>query len=123
MTKKVLVADDSKTLRRRVGIVLEPTGLSLVEACDGLEALEKLALESDVAIIICDVVMPRMTGMQLVRFLRQTTAYARVPVVMLTATASKRDLDTAKAMGVNIWMMKPFTDELLVDAVTKLLAA
>jgi two-component system, chemotaxis family, chemotaxis protein CheY len=119
--KKVLIVDDSETIRQEVARALGNAGFSVVEACDGMEALERLA-ESDFSIMILDVNMPRLGGLDLLDRLKQDAKTAKLPVIMLTTEAQRSMIERAKNAGARGWLIKPVVMEHLVIAVTKLAA-
>ena len=111
MTSKVLVVDDSLMVRRQVGGTLRNLGYVVVEAVDGLDALEKLELNGDAQLIVCDVNMPRMNGIE---FLERLSAKgAKIPVVMLTTEGEPDLIHRAKSLGAKGWLLKPFKPEFL----------
>ena len=118
MTSKVMVIDDSMMVRKQVGMALTTAGFAVVEACDGADALEKLATHADVALVICDVNMPRMNGLEFLERVR-----AGLPVMMLTTEGQPELIQRAKALGAKGWLVKPFKPDLLVAAARKLAAA
>lgn len=120
MSVKVLVIDDSLMVRQQVGRALTSAGFSISEATDGVEALQKLASTPDTRLIVCDVNMPRMSGIEFLERLRQDGQ--AVPVVMLTTEGQPELIQRAKALGAKGWIVKPFKPELLVAAAKKLTA-
>jgi two-component system chemotaxis response regulator CheY len=113
---EVLVVDDSSTVRAQVGRTLRSAGYSVVEATDGIQGLERIA-ERAPALVVCDVNMPRMSGIELLERLRdQGTA---VPVVMLTTEGQPEIVRRARELGARGWIIKPFKPELLLSAVKK----
>ena len=121
MTAKVLVIDDSALVRRQVGKALSTAGFAIHEATDGVDALEKLAGSPDTRLIVCDVNMPRMNGLE---FLEQLNARGtRIAVVMLTSEGQPELVERAKALGAKGWLVKPFKPDMLVAAARKLTAA
>lgn len=121
MGRTVLVVDDSATIRLQAGRALSKAGFRVVEAVDGLDALEKLAGTEEIALIVCDVNMPRMNGVELVEALAARGSMP--PMVMLTTEGHPHLIQRAKAGGARGWMIKPFKPELLVAAANKLIAA
>jgi two-component system, chemotaxis family, chemotaxis protein CheY len=111
MTSKVLVIDDSLMVRRQVGGTLKNLGYAVVEAVDGLDALEKLELNADARLIVCDVNMPRMNGIEFLE--RLSTSGSKIPVVMLTTEGEPDLIQRAKALGAKGWLLKPFKAEFL----------
>ncbi len=121
MSKSVLIVDDCATTRRLVGLYLKQKGFSLVQAENGLEALEKLA-QASVDLVITDMNMPRMDGVSLTRLLKQDQAYASIPVVMLTSEDSAKEREQGIAAGVAAYLIKPVSQQLLVREVERVLS-
>jgi two-component system chemotaxis response regulator CheY len=123
MGKKVLIVDDSRTVRQQLGIVLTEAGYEVVEASDGLDGAEKIAATSDLAMVICDVNMPRMNGIEMLTFLKQDPRHANLLVLMLTTEGQPALIARAKAAGARGWIVKPFKPDLLLGTVRKLVGA
>jgi len=120
VSTKVLVIDDSQMVRQQVGRALTGAGFLIIEAVDGADALEKLAASPDISLVVCDVNMPRMNGIE---FLEQKNQIGNgVAVVMLTTEGQPELIKKAKALGAKGWVMKPFKSESLVAAAKKLTA-
>lgn len=117
----VLVVDDSATVRTQASRVFSAAGFDVRVAVDGVDALEQLAASGRVDLIICDVNMPRMSGVELVEELASRPA-PHIPVIMLTTEARPELVQRAKANGVKAWMIKPFQKEALVTAARALTA-
>lgn len=122
MSKRVLVVDDSETVRQLVGFALKQGGYEIVEAVDGADGLSKLASDSSISMVICDINMPRMNGLEMVEQLAQNKTIKKVPVVMLTTEGQPALIQRAKQAGVKGWIVKPFKPDLLLAAVNKLTA-
>ncbi len=118
MAKKVLVVDDSITVRQQVGAALTQAGYAVVEAIDGLDGTQKL--DASISMIICDVNMPRMNGLEMLEAIKRDGKFPRVPVVMLTTEGQPALIDRAKKAGAKGWIVKPFKPDLLVATVSKL---
>ncbi|MCK5519990.1 MAG: response regulator [Candidatus Marinimicrobia bacterium] len=111
--KRVLTVDDSPTMRRIIVNSLKKIGFEdIIEAEHGLEGLEKLA-SNEVDLIITDWNMPEMNGEQFVKSLRDNDKYKDTPIIMITTRGMKDDVLTAVKMGVNGYVVKPFTPEIL----------
>jgi two-component system chemotaxis response regulator CheY len=123
MAKKVLIVDDSRTVRQQLGIVLTEAGYEVVEATDGLDGAEKIAASDDLAMVICDVNMPRMNGIEMLTFLKQDPKHANLLVLMLTTEGQPALIARAKAAGARGWIVKPFKPDLLLGTVRKLVGA
>lgn len=118
LEKRILVVDDDDTIRALLQTVLRRRGHRVDLARNGLEALEKLA-ECRYALMILDLMMPRMSGHEVLQHLGSMTAASRPQVLVLTAGLEGRKLDTSIVFGS---LSKPFDIELLVDTVTGCLA-
>ena len=117
----IITVDDSSTMRRIIKNTLQKLGFSnILEAEHGVEALEVLA-KNEVDIIITDWNMPEMDGLTFVKTLRLDPKYVDIPILMITTEAAKEDILTALKNGVNNYVVKPFTPEILQEKVFKLL--
>ena len=120
--RKVLIVDDSVSIRQMVSFTLRQGGFEVVEACHGQEGLDRLAATS-VDLIITDLNMPVMDGLTMIRELRAKPAHAGVPILFLTTESDEGVKAQAKAAGATGWVTKPFQPDQLVRIVTKVLAA
>lgn len=120
--KKILVIDDSSTVRQQVGLALHQAGHTILEASDGLEGLVMLK-KGGVSMAICDVNMPRMSGIDMLEKMKLDLLISPVPVLMLTTEGQKELVDRAKAAGAVGWIVKPFNAQLMVAAVNKIIAS
>lgn len=123
MGKKILVVDDSATVRQQVGLALGQAGFDIVEAVDGLDGVEKINSVGDLALVICDVNMPRMNGLEMIEKVRADNKHPTLPIVMLTTEGQPELVERAKKAGAKGWIVKPFKAELLVAAAKKLTQA
>jgi two-component system, chemotaxis family, chemotaxis protein CheY len=118
MPPSILVIDDSMMVRKQVGNALKTQGYAILEAVDGVDALSKLETNPATRLVVCDVNMPRMNGLE---FLEQLSARkCSVPVVMLTTEGQPELIQRAKALGAVGWLVKPFKPELLLATAKKL---
>lgn len=115
---KILVVDDESRMRKLVRDFLTKSGYSVIEAENGEEALDVFFQQNDIALIISDVMMPKMDGWQLCREIRQ---YSKVPIIMLTAKSDERDELMGFEMGVDEYISKPFSPKILVARVDAVL--
>ena len=115
---KVLVVDDEARMRKLVRDFLEKKNYTVIEAADGEEAVERFFREKDIALILLDVMMPKMDGWQVVREIRQ---YSKVPIIMLTARGDERDELLGFNLGVDEYISKPFSPKILVARVDAVL--
>jgi chemosensory pili system protein ChpA (sensor histidine kinase/response regulator) len=118
---RVLLVDDSISIRKFVGQMLERAGFLVVTATDGAEARERLG-EISVDAVITDLEMPRLNGYELVRDLRRRPATREVPVVVLTTRAGDKHVDLARQLGVTHYVTKPVDDSRLVRLLQALVA-
>ncbi|MBM3343360.1 MAG: response regulator [Betaproteobacteria bacterium] len=117
-TKRVLVVDDSETIRRSAEIFLRLTGLQVTLAVDGFDALAKIA-DHDPHLILVDIMMPKLDGYQLCQIVKQHPAYAHVPVVMLSSKDGVFDRARGRIAGSDQYLTKPFTRDGLLAAVNE----
>jgi two-component system chemotaxis response regulator CheY len=119
--KRVLVIDDSSAVRQQVRSTLVEAGYEVVEACDGLDGLEKLRTLSTGDLALCDVNMPRMTGLEML--LEAQRAGLTIPILMLTTEGQPSMIRDARRAGAKGWIVKPVKPELLLIAVDKIVGA
>jgi two-component system chemotaxis response regulator CheY len=118
--KRILTVDDSASVRKMVRYTLKGAGYEVVEAADGVDALEKLG-EVDIQAMVVDVNMPRMGGMEFLRKVRKIPGFGTTPVIMLTTEAGKELIEEGREAGASGWMVKPFSSEQLVDVINQVL--
>lgn len=119
---KVLVVDDSATVRQQVTLTLSEEGFDVVEAVDGQDGAEKIAANSDIKLVICDVNMPRLNGLDMLAKVKDDGTLGATPVIMLTTEGSADLIQRGKQLGAKGWVIKPFKAELLIAAAKKLAA-
>ena len=115
---KILVVDDESRMRKLVKDFLEREGHTIIEAVDGMEAMDIFYENKDISLIILDVMMPRMDGWQVCREVR---ALSQVPIIMLTARGEERDELQGFELGVDEYISKPFSPKILVARVNAIL--
>lgn len=115
---KILVVDDESRMRKLVRDFLTKSNYEVIEAEDGEAALDQFYAHKDIALIVLDVMMPKMDGWQVCREIR---AYSKVPIIMLTARADERDELTGFELGVDEYIAKPFSPKILVARVEAIL--
>ncbi|NOX09667.1 MAG: response regulator [Gammaproteobacteria bacterium] len=120
MSKTILIVDDSSSVRSVVGIALKGAGYTVMDACDGKDALSKMTGQK-IHLIISDVNMPNMDGITFVKELKKLPAYKFTPVCMLTTEAEESKMQEGKAAGAKAWIIKPFQPPKLLDVVAKLI--
>lgn len=120
MAKTIMIVDDSASIRQVVSIALKGAGYDVIEACDGQDALSKLTGQK-VHLIVSDVNMPNMGGIEFVQAAKQKQEYKFTPVIMLTTEASEDMKQRGQAAGAKAWMVKPFQPAQMLAAVSKLI--
>ena len=115
---KILVVDDESRMRKLVKDFLVRKDYQVVEACDGQEALDILFEQSDISLVILDVMMPKMDGWVVLKEIRN---YSKIPVIMLTAKSDERDELGGFELGADEYISKPFSPKILVARVDALL--
>ena len=115
---KILVVDDESRMRKLVKDFLAREGYTVLEAGDGMEAMDVFYEEKDIALVILDVMMPKMDGWQVCREIRESS---KVPIIMLTARSEERDELQGFELGVDEYISKPFSPKILVARVNAIL--
>ena len=115
---KILVVDDESRMRKLVKDFLVRQGYTVLEAADGMEAMDNFYEDKDIALIILDVMMPKMDGWQVCREIRM---HSKVPIIMLTARSEERDELQGFDLGVDEYISKPFSPKILVARVEAIL--
>lgn len=118
MGKKALTVDDSKTMREMVSFTLKGAGYDVVEAEDGQHALSVLG-GAAVDVVVTDLNMPNMNGIELIKQLRANPTYKYTPILMLTTEADDNKKNEGKQAGATGWIVKPFNPEKLIKVVEK----
>ena len=120
---KIIIVDDSATMRQQVKRALEPGNFDIVEAVDGQDGLDKVKGDNAIDVMILDVNMPRMNGIELAEALAKEGRIAQgLKIVMLTTEGHADLIARAKAAGAKGWIVKPFKPEMLLAAVQKMAA-
>jgi two-component system chemotaxis response regulator CheY len=119
MPKKVLVVDDSWTVRQEVSVALQEAGFEVVLAVDGLDGVSKIEGTPDLAAVVADINMPRMNGLEMLTMVKRDQKNAALPIIVLTTEGQPELIRRAKSAGAKGWMVKPFKPELLVALVRK----
>lgn len=120
MAKTILIVDDSASLRQVVSIALKGAGYDVIEGMDGKDALTKLDGQK-IHLIISDVNMPNMNGIEFVKAAKQLPAYKFTPVIMLTTESGEALKQEGQAAGAKAWVVKPFQPAQMLAAVSKLI--
>ena len=119
---KVMVVDDSKTIRRTAETLLKKEGYEVVTATDGFDALSKIA-DTKPAIIFVDIMMPRLDGYQTCALIKNNSEFRSTPVVMLSSKDGLFDKAKGRIVGSDQYLTKPFSRDELIGAIEKLVSA
>jgi two-component system chemotaxis response regulator CheY len=119
---KVLIVDDSPTIRKMVRASLRTLPATFVEAANGLEAIEQIAL-GPISLIVLDLNMPDMHGVDVLKFVRSHKTCRDVPVIVLTTRGDEESRNTALAAGATQYVTKPFVPQVLLSAARDLFPA
>lgn len=122
MSKRILIVDDSASVRQVQRFVLSEAGYEVVEASDGKDALSQLGKEQ-VSLILTDLNMPNLDGLGLIRAVRGDAAHRLTPVVIITTESEEKKKLEAKSAGATGWIVKPFTPEQLIGVVKRVVGA
>jgi two-component system chemotaxis response regulator CheY len=123
MAKTILTVDDSASIRQMVGFTLKQAGYGVVEAVDGQDGLAKAktATAGSVNLIITDLNMPNMNGLELIKALRAEPAFKFTPILMLTTESDETKKQAGKQAGATGWIVKPFNPEQLLKVIEKVM--
>lgn len=116
--RTILTVDDSSSFRQMVRVVLQGAGYAVIEAKDGVDALAKLQGQ-EVQLVLTDINMPTMDGIELTRQVRAMAQYKFVPIVLLTTESHPEKKQEGKAAGATAWIVKPFNPDQLLAVVKK----
>ncbi|MGC9323142.1 MAG: response regulator [Desulfomonilia bacterium] len=119
----ILIVDDSPTVRKFLVNTLKTRAYRCIEASDGFEALEKLAQNPDISLVISDINMPNMDGIEFIGTLRQDPQYEDLPVIMLSTESGAENRRIAHEAGANLYLEKPSSAHVILFKVESLLNA
>lgn len=122
MAKRILIVDDSTSVRTVCGIALREAGYEVIEASNGQEGLTRLTGER-IHLIISDVNMPVLDGIGFLKEVKRHPSYKFTPVIMLTTESGEDKKQEGRAAGAKAWIVKPFQPRIMLDAVSKLVLA
>lgn len=120
MSKVIMTADDSSSVRQMVSFTLKQAGYEVIEAVDGEDAAAKAA-ERKIDMLITDLNMPRLDGIELIKKVRANPLYKFIPIIMLTTESQPEMKQKGKAAGATGWLVKPFKPEQLLGIIRKVL--
>lgn len=119
MGKTILIVDDALTIRKIVGFTLKAAGHQTIEAPDGAAAFD-LVKDRPVDLVISDLNMPHMDGIELTKQLRATRCHSKTPILLLTAVSDEQSKAQGRQAGATGWMTKPFKQDLLMQVISKI---
>lgn len=119
MAKCIMIVDDSASMRQMVSFTLKKAGYDVVEAVNGKDGCDKIK-QSKVDLIVTDLNMPEMNGIDFIREVRLNPSYKFTPVLMLTTESQKDKIDEGKKVGCSGWIVKPFSPEHLLSTIQKM---
>lgn len=122
MGKKILIVDDSESIRVVVGMALRGEGYEVVVGNDGQHALELLLKNQDVSLIVSDLNMPRLDGISFLKEVRKLDEYKFLPFLILTTESQESKKMEAKQSGATGWIIKPFVKEKLISVIKKVIS-
>lgn len=118
--KTILVVEDSPMMRKYIALSLKLFGYKVVLAVDGMDAMEKLHLQA-IDLIITDINMPNMDGFKFIENVKLTDGYSNIPIIVLTSVADEESIKQSNKIGVNMYMVKPFSTKTIQIEVDKLI--
>ena len=118
MTKTVLSVDDSASSRHLMACALKPYGYTVVQAVDGIDGLSKMRAQK-IDVVVTDVNMPRMNGIEMTRAIRADASFDGVPIILLTAKGQKEKMHKCKVAGAAAWICKPLNAKEICEIVKK----
>ena len=118
--RSILAVDDSPSMRKMVSFTLSGAGFRVVEAIDGVDALEK-AQKEQVDLVLVDQNMPRLDGIGLTRKLREDPRYQNTPILILTTESSDQMKQAGRDAGATGWLVKPFNPHRLIEIIQKVI--
>ena len=120
--KTFLIVDDSITQRHTLSTILQKTGNNILQARDGLEAIEQLQKNPATSLVICDLEMPRMNGFEFLSSTRQNPELAKIPVVMLTSRSNQQYRQIAQELGASAYLTKPYLEQELLNTLKQVIS-
>ena len=120
MAKTIMTVDDSASVRQMVSFTLKEAGYDVIEACDGRDALGKIG-GRPLDLIITDLNMPNMDGIELIRNVRKDAVHRFVPIIMLSTESQNEKKMEGKTAGATGWIVKPFKQDQLLAVIKKVI--
>ncbi|MDP2363562.1 MAG: response regulator [Ignavibacteria bacterium] len=120
MKKVILIADDSPTIRKFVSVSLKVKGFEIIQAADGMQALEIMPT-GHVDLVITDLNMPNIDGFELIKAIRSSEEYKEIPIIILSSLSGSEEIEKGIQYGANAYLLKPFDSERVFYEVSKFL--
>lgn len=121
MSKEILIVDDSESIRELISSALTESGFIIHKAINGVDAIEKLKMLSNISLILTDLNMPVMDGLMLVKEVRAIEKYKYMPILILTTETEVQKKIIAKEAGATGWLVKPFEKDKLIKVINKVI--
>ncbi|MFW9263045.1 response regulator [Nostoc sp. CALU 546] len=119
--KVILVVDDAISLRQTLSLTLQKSGYQVIQAQNGVEALEKLHLHPEIQVVVSDLEMPRMNGFELLSNFRQYPNLSKIPVVILTSRSAEKHRQLAQELGAKAYLTKPYLEHEFLSTIKSLI--
>ncbi|MBI9078412.1 MAG: response regulator [Pseudodesulfovibrio sp.] len=123
MNMRILVVDDSSTMRRIIGTALKEIGLKNIVSADDGDAAWEVVKQDEIDLILSDHKMPNMSGEEFLKLVRESAEYRDIPFIMITAESFKENVMAAVKLGVSNYIVKPFSPVQLLEKILKVFAA
>lgn len=120
MAKKILVAEDSSSVRKFISFALKLAGYEIITAVDGMDALEQLP-KIKIDMLITDLNMPNIDGIRLIKTIREDPEYKELPIIILSSLSADEDIKTGLNAGANSYLIKPFNSKRIQYEISKYL--
>lgn len=121
MIKKVLIIDDSKLVHSLYHQLLKKYDCEIIDAMNGLEGLEKLDLENDIDVVLLDIDMPKMTGVELLEHLKKEDLYQDIPFIVISTQGKEKSIKRGLELGASAYLVKPFEADVFSDLLEKVI--
>jgi len=117
MGKKILIADDSSSMRQMIAFTLSEAGHTVIQSVDGADAMTKFTVDTN--LVITDLNMPKMNGIELIKKIRSGSFNKFLPIIMLTTESDATKKEDGKKAGATAWIVKPFSPDNLLETIKK----
>lgn len=118
-SKKVLVVDDSLALRTHIASIISKAGYDVIEAENGIAAIDKMKENLDICVVVSDINMPKMTGIQMIEEIHKDQTLSGIPVIVVSTEEGSELVKKAREAGARGWLVKPFSPGQLISVIKK----